>query len=184
MSQAVLVDKGGQPHVPHDSPCTDAYSRQEINKRFTIMESYVFTKNKVSGEIWICVPLFGRHITVVLTKVNDFHYINLYNNNPRNPGRCFLGWDEFLGLTNMKEGLEQLFKQFEAAVQTQQPQPPQIQQPQKPTLQELIPPPPLCAAQAIIVIGSSNNKRPSMSPRCGLPSKKQKGKKTSIPIRN
>ncbi|VDI25757.1 Hypothetical predicted protein [Mytilus galloprovincialis] len=33
MSQAVLVDKGGQPHVPHDSPVpspsTDAYSSQE-----------------------------------------------------------------------------------------------------------------------------------------------------------
>ncbi|CAC5405287.1 G2H3 [Mytilus coruscus] len=56
---------------------------------------------------------FGRHMAVVLTKVNDFYYVNLYNNNPRNPGRCSLGWDEFLELTNMKEGLEQLFKQFE-----------------------------------------------------------------------
>ncbi|CAG2216807.1 unnamed protein product [Mytilus edulis] len=126
---------------------------------------------------------FGRHMTVVLTKVNDFHYINLYNN-PRNPGRCFLGWDEFLELTNMKEGLEQLFKQFEAQqpqqLQTQQPQPPQIQQPQKPTLQELIPPPPLCAAQAIRVIGSSNNKRPSTLPRCGLSSKNKKGEENLI----
>ncbi|CAC5415719.1 unnamed protein product [Mytilus coruscus] len=32
MSQAVLVDKGGQSHVPHDSPVPSpsAYSRQEI----------------------------------------------------------------------------------------------------------------------------------------------------------
>jgi hypothetical protein len=45
--------------------------------------------------------MFGRNMAVVLTKANGFYYINLYNNNPRNPGRCSLGWDEFLKLTNM-----------------------------------------------------------------------------------
>ncbi|VDH99256.1 Hypothetical predicted protein [Mytilus galloprovincialis] len=129
---------------------------------------------------------FGRHMAVVLTKVNDFYYVNLYNNNPRNPGRCSLGWDEFLELTNMKEGLEQLFKQFEEQqpqqLQTQQPQPLQIQQPQQPTLQELMPPPPPYAAQPIRVLGSSNNKRPSTLPRCGLPSKKPKGEENFDPM--
>ena len=60
--------------------------------------------------------MFGRNMAVVLTKVNDFYYINLYNNNPRNPGRCSLGWDEFLELFNMKEALEQLFPQFEVSL--------------------------------------------------------------------
>ncbi|CAG2190102.1 unnamed protein product [Mytilus edulis] len=64
----------------------------------------------------------------------------------------------------------------------QQPQPPQIQQHQQPTIQELMPTPSPYAAQPIRVIGSSNNKRPSTLPRCGLPSKKPKGGENFDPM--
>ncbi|CAC5405295.1 unnamed protein product [Mytilus coruscus] len=58
---------------------------------------------------------FGRHMAIVMTKFNDFYYVNLYNNNQRNswPGKCSLGWDEFLDLVNTKECLKQLFQQFQ-----------------------------------------------------------------------
>ncbi|CAC5371842.1 unnamed protein product [Mytilus coruscus] len=58
---------------------------------------------------------FGRHMARVMTKVNDFYYVNLNNNNPRNPGRCSLDWDEFQEFVNMKECLEQLFQQLATA---------------------------------------------------------------------
>ncbi|VDI08636.1 Hypothetical predicted protein, partial [Mytilus galloprovincialis] len=57
--------------------------------------------------------MFGRNMALVLTKVNGYYYVNLYNNNPRNPGRCSLGWDEFIEMTAMRNVLEQLHSQFE-----------------------------------------------------------------------
>jgi hypothetical protein len=79
------------------------------------MENYTFTKKQSMRGNTEMRTMFGRNMAVVLTKANGFYYINLYNNNPRNPGRCSLGWDEFLKLTNMKEALEQLFPQLEAS---------------------------------------------------------------------
>lgn len=77
------------------------------------MESYAFTKKQsIRGNMEMRTS-FGRNMAVVLTKVNDFYYLNLYNNNPRNPGRCSLGWDEFEELVNMRVALEQLFPQFQ-----------------------------------------------------------------------
>ena len=76
------------------------------------MESYAFTKKQsIRGNLEVRTN-FGRNMAIVLTKVNDFFYINLYNNNPRNPGRCSLGWDEFMELANMKDALEQLWPEF------------------------------------------------------------------------
>ena len=59
--------------------------------------------------------MFGRNMALVLTKVNGYFYINLYNNNPHNPGRCSLGWDEFVELSNMRTIMEQLHPQFEVS---------------------------------------------------------------------
>lgn len=59
--------------------------------------------------------MFGRNMAMVFTKVNDYYYINLYNNNPRNPGRCSMGYDEFAELVAMKNVLEQLKPEFEVS---------------------------------------------------------------------
>jgi len=76
------------------------------------MESYAFTKRQSTKNNLEMRTTFGRNMAVVLTKVNGYFYLNLYNNNPRNPGRCSLGWDEYLELTNMTDALVQLFPEF------------------------------------------------------------------------
>ena len=80
------------------------------------MEGYAFTKKQSAKGNWEMRTNFGRNMALVLTKVNDFYYLNLYNNNPRNPGRCSLGWDEFLELAQMKDALMELFPQFEVSL--------------------------------------------------------------------
>jgi len=78
------------------------------------MEQYAFCKKLSKRGNIEMRTMFGRHMAVVLTKAEGYFYINLYNNNPRNAGRCSMGWDEFLELTNMRTILEQLHPQFEA----------------------------------------------------------------------
>lgn len=56
---------------------------------------------------------FGRQKVIVLTRVNGYYYINLYNNSTKNTGRCSLGYDEFSELIGMNHILEQLKHQFE-----------------------------------------------------------------------
>ena len=56
---------------------------------------------------------FGRHMAIVITRVNGFCYVNLYNNNPRNSGRCSLGWDEFCELVTMHDVLDKAMSQFD-----------------------------------------------------------------------
>ena len=80
------------------------------------MEGYAFTKKQSSKGNLEMRTTFGRHMAIVLTKVNDFYYINLYNNNQKNPGRCSLGWDEFMQLVEMKDVLMELFPQFEVSL--------------------------------------------------------------------
>ena len=79
------------------------------------MEQYAFCQKTSAKGNQEMRSMFGRNMAVVLTKVNGFFYINFYNNNPRNPGRCSMGWDEFLELIKMKDALEQLFPQFEVS---------------------------------------------------------------------
>lgn len=80
------------------------------------MESYAFTKKQsIRGNMEMRTT-FGRNMAIVLTKVNDFYYINLYNNNPRNAGRCSIGWDEFCELMNMKDTLDPLFPEFHVSL--------------------------------------------------------------------
>ncbi|VDI77643.1 Hypothetical predicted protein [Mytilus galloprovincialis] len=83
--------------------------------------------------------MFGRNMALVLTKVNGYHYVNLYNNNPRNPGRCSLGWDEFIEMIAMRNVLEQLHSQFE------DPQ----QQPKEQMFTPPTPPPPFIATPIV-----------------------------------
>ena len=45
---------------------------------------------------------FGFQKALVLTCVNGHFYINLYNNTPKNPGRCSIGYDELEELISMK----------------------------------------------------------------------------------
>ncbi|CAC5368670.1 unnamed protein product [Mytilus coruscus] len=125
------------------------------------MESYAFAKkNSIKGNLEMRTN-FGRNMAIVLTKVNDYFYINLYNNNPRNPVRCSLGYDEFCELVNMKEALEQLFKEFEEQEQPMQ-HPPQHHSPQ--TAKGLLPltsqatPPPPYTAQHLRVLNHSNKR--------------------------
>ncbi|CAG2246383.1 unnamed protein product [Mytilus edulis] len=76
------------------------------------MDQYAFCKkNSMKGNLEMRT-MFGRNMALVLTKVNGYYYVNLYNNNPRNPGRCSLGWDEFIEMTTMRNVLEQLHSQF------------------------------------------------------------------------
>ena len=56
---------------------------------------------------------FGRQKVIVLTRVNGYYYVNLYNNSTKNPGRCSFGYDEFIELIGMSHILEQLKPQFD-----------------------------------------------------------------------
>ena len=77
------------------------------------MESYAFTKKlSMRGNLEMRTN-FGRQKVIVLTRVNGYYYINLYNNSTKNPGRCSLGYDEFSELMGMSDILEQLKHQFE-----------------------------------------------------------------------
>lgn len=79
------------------------------------MEQYAFCKKMSAKGNLEMRTMFGRNMALIITKVNGFFYVNLYNNNPRNPGRCSLGWDEFQEMVAMKNVLEHLQPQFDVS---------------------------------------------------------------------
>ncbi|CAC5368619.1 unnamed protein product [Mytilus coruscus] len=113
------------------------------------------TSSRSNSPILNPPPSYSELVTEVhVDQVTD-------NNNPRNPGRCSLGYDEFCELVNMKEALEQLFKEFEEQEQPMQ-HPPQHHSPQ--TAKGLLPltsqatPPPPYTAQHLRVLNHSNKR--------------------------
>lgn len=75
--------------------------------------NYAFTKKVSTKGNPEMRTNFGRHMAIVVTRVNGLCYVNLYNNNPRNSGRCSLGWDEFCELVTMHDVLIKAMSQFE-----------------------------------------------------------------------
>ena len=51
---------------------------------------------------------FGYQKAIVLTYVNGYFYVNLYNNSKSNPGRCSISYSELEELIKMKDIFEQL----------------------------------------------------------------------------
>jgi len=51
---------------------------------------------------------FGYQKAIVLTYVNGYFYVNLYNNSKSNPGRCSISYSELQELIKMKDIFEQL----------------------------------------------------------------------------
>ncbi|CAC5369825.1 unnamed protein product [Mytilus coruscus] len=126
-------------------------------RHFGLPGEFVLTTCEYNSRTIIDVRQFLNHkptikgISLTLIQWNYLTSITqLYNNNPRNPGRCFLGYDEFFELVNIKEALEQLFKEFEEQKQPMQ-HPPQHHSPQTAkgllplTSQAMSPPPPYTA---------------------------------------
>lgn len=91
------------------------FFRSLVCIQFYKMEQYAFCKKMSAKGNLEMRTMFGRNMALIITKVNGFFYVNLYNNNPRNPGRCSLGWDEFQEMVAMKNVLEHLQPQFDVS---------------------------------------------------------------------
>jgi hypothetical protein len=55
---------------------------------------------------------FGFQKAIVLTDVNEYFYINLYNKSQKNPGRCLLSYSDFEELIRIKGVMDQLKPQM------------------------------------------------------------------------
>lgn len=74
--------------------------------------NYSFTKKlSMKGNMEMRTN-FGYQKAVVLTYVNGYFYINLYNNTKSNPGRCSISYSDFEELIKIKGIMDQLKPQM------------------------------------------------------------------------
>lgn len=74
--------------------------------------NYTFTKKlSAKGNIEMRTNI-GYQKAIVLTYVNGYFYINMYNNTKTNPGRCLISYKELEELVVMKILLDKLKPQM------------------------------------------------------------------------
>lgn len=74
--------------------------------------NYTFTKKlSAKGNIEMRTN-FGYQKAIVLTYVNGYFYINMYNNTKTNPGRCSISYTELEERVVMKTLLDKLKPQM------------------------------------------------------------------------
>ena len=77
-------------------------------QNFEMASNYTFSKKlSKKGNVEMRTN-FGFQKTIVLTYVNEYFYINLYNNSEKNPGRCSLSYSDFEELIRIKGIINQL----------------------------------------------------------------------------